>query len=172
MRRVALGVLLLLAGCDGCTRKKPARVAAATQIPAALDVVFDGRTTALAEMEERFQPLIEAVMTKEQLEQLQKELVVSTGIDFLSVQGLSEAGLDVGARLAGGLDLAGQRAIWALPASDLELLSKNVATLMERRYGAPGTDAGQGVLRFDRSFGPEKIEAAARRILGLTQINL
>jgi hypothetical protein len=167
MRRAWLVCFVLLwSGCDGCRGRAPDTVPAATRVPGDLDIVFDGQVRALAELEGRFHDLIDAVMTQDQLQDLQKELVLSTGLNPFSVDSLTESGLDAQSRFAGGVELETEQSLWVLPASSPDKLSETIRTLLERRYGSEGRSTEGEVLVFDRVFGPERVEDAALRTEG------
>ena len=156
MRRVHWLPLLFLAGCDGCGARR-ADEAAAAAIPKTDQLVFDLRTTAMIEFEERFAPLIEAVVSEAQREKLEEELALGLGFDPSTRAGLEAAGLDPEARVAGGFD--GEQLLLAVPTTDTAKARKLLSDALAARFGK-GEEA-DGVTRFERSFGPDTIEAAA-----------
>jgi len=162
MRRVLWLPLLLMVGCDGCGARRGDRAAAAAAVPKTDQLVFDLRSSALVELQERFAPLIDAVVSEAQREQIEKELRLGLGFDPTSLAGLEAAGLDPDARVAGSFD--GERLLLAIPASDVAKARTIFADALAARFGEAIDD--DGVTRFERSFGPDTIEAAALGVGG------
>ncbi|MGF1508972.1 MAG: hypothetical protein ACFB9M_05655 [Myxococcota bacterium] len=159
MTRAVLTVFLAgLAGCNGCPTTET--TTAVARIPVSMDVVLDGRITALPELLDRFETLVDAMMTDDQIEALEKEWIAATTINPFDVDAMEKAGLDVHDRFAGGLDLENRRALWVLPASEPAKLLANLRALFERQYGSE-EKSNQRVLRYDRAFGPDRVESAA-----------
>ncbi|MEM1023795.1 MAG: hypothetical protein AAGD10_00955 [Myxococcota bacterium] len=158
MRRVLWLPLLLLVGCDGCGSRKADELPPASVLPKNDELVFDLPTTALVDIEARFAPLVKAIITEPQRKQLGDELTMALGFDPTTAVGLSSAGLDLNGRWAGSF--RDDEVLLAVPTQDLATAKETVADALERRFGTAVPLDG-GMVRFDRSFGPETIEAAA-----------
>lgn len=158
MRNAAVVLFLLISGCDGCGSRQAPSGPAARWIPPDLPIRGQIRTDAAAEFRGRFRTLIEAILTPEQQTMALSELSLAMGLDPTDREGLSEAGLDPATSVAFGLDP--ERSLISVPAKDPKKFFDVVTQQLERRFGEKPV-AEDGVLRFNRAFGPETVEAAA-----------
>lgn len=158
MRWLAWVGILTWTGCNGCPGT-PGDTAPATRwVDRAFSVKVRARVDTALQARRRFDPLTAKVLTPDQLARLSDEMRLALGFDPTSEESLRDAGLDVDGQVAWGLEP--DRLLVSIPAGRPNELFDLISEQLERRFGKP-PQASDGIFRFDRSFGPDVVEAAA-----------
>jgi hypothetical protein len=168
---VSVGLLSAVwAGCDGCSQKAPDS-APTRYIPSDAEVVLEVADVGLL-VQARQAALAHygSLVSKEQMEGLQKELTLTMGFDPTTPEGLAQAGLPAQGRVAGQLAKDARGALWVIPSADAVKLAASLDKAIKGRVTVDGSHVEKAgdveVTVFETQFGDQKVVVAARAFTG------
>lgn len=166
-----IGLLSALwVGCDGCDKKGP--ISAPTRyIPADAEVVLEVADVGVGlKAREAVLARYGALVSKEQVAGIQKELTLTLGFDPTTAEGLAQAGLPTHGRAAAQLTRDARGALWVVPVGDPAKLAASLDKAIKGRVTVDGTReekiGGADVTVFETQFGEQKVVVAARTFTG------
>lgn len=154
------------AGCDGCSKKSAERASPLRYIPQDADAVLEIRDLALlGDAREAVATKFAALVTKQQIEGLQQELVRAFGFDPTTKEGLAQAGLPSSGPMAANVLANGKGAVWVVPVADKEKLAPVLLKIVKARVSVDKTSttkAGEHeITLYTTQFGADDLQVAA-----------